>query len=169
MQKLFTYLTSFVVLLLIQEYILMPLSQSNYFSIYLFFMLLIILDVDIPSWIILIIAAAMGVVCDVMEGGGGLFTAVSVWLGFVRPLIIREILGRDIIFKGGVIIANRVGFKKFFFYSLVMSALWYIPYFLLDNLGNYSYLTWVRVGVSTAITTVIIFVYQLPFNRMTNG
>ncbi len=169
MQKLFIYLFSFLVLLLVQEYLLTPLSQSNYFAVYLFMMLLIILDMDLPSWVVMIVAAVMGMVCDLIEGGGGIFTATTVWLSFVRPLVMREILGREVIFKGGVIIANRVGFKKFFIYSLIMTLLWYVPYFLLDNIGNYSYLTGVRIGISTLITTVIIFVYQLPFNRLTNG
>ncbi len=169
MQKLLLYFGSFLLLLIMQEYILLPLSQSNYFVLLLYPMVLITMDIQTPPWMVMGFALFCGVVADVTDAGGGIFTASMLPIALVRMPLMKSVFGRDLVYKGGAVSSSRVESANFMFFTFLCMLLWYGVFYSLHELGAYSWLTPVRMLVSTVISTVIIFFLQLPFNQQSKS
>lgn len=165
MQKLLAYSSLFILLIMLQEFVLINISQSSYLAIYVYIMIVILADMNIAGWIMLLLGFGTGLFMDGIEGGGGLFTATTTWLAFVRPSIMQWTLGRDTTYKGGVPVIERVGGKKFFTYVSIMVLLWTVPFFGLEAIDNWTLLTPIRIVASSIIIIVLIYILQLPLNR----
>lgn len=156
----------FFILLILQVLVLSHFSATQYLSLYVFIMVVIIADMRIKGWVMLLFGAACGAVVDMVEGGGGLFTATTTWLAFVRPAILNWIVGRENIFSGGMPTNYKLGNRKFFTYLTFMVLMWTGPFFFLESIGNFSWIyTNIRIFTSSAVMVVLIYFLQLPFNK----
>ncbi len=165
MQKILVYIGSFLLLLVLQEYILLPLSQSNYFVLFLYPMVLITMDIHTPGWVVMLFALFCGTAADVMDAGGGIFTASILPIALLRMPLMRGIFGRELVYKGGAVSSRRVESGNFLFFTFLCMLLWYMMFYVLHEMGAYSVMTFVRVVLSSIISTIIIFLLQLPFNQ----
>lgn len=156
----------FVILLVLQTFVLSHFTVTQYLSIYIFIMVVIMAAMQTPGWVMLIIGFCSGAVVDMIEGGGGIFAASTVWMAFVRPQILSWTAGREAIFRGGMPTSSKIGGARFFTYVSIMVLLWTIPFFSLEAAGSFSWIyTSLRIAASSAAMIVLIFFLQLPFNK----
>lgn len=156
----------FAILLVLQTFVLSHFTVSQYLSLYIFIMVVIMASMQTQGWIMLILGFICGGVVDIIEGGGGLFAATTTWLAFVRPQILNWTAGREAMLSGGMPTSSKIGYKRFFTYVTMMVLLWTIPFFALEAAGSFSWVyTTIRMLASSVGIIILIFFLQLPLNR----
>ena len=166
MPKLLTYIITFLVLSVLQFFVISHLALSQYLSIYIYIMVIIIADMQIKGYALLLLAFSLGIVTDAVEGSAGLFTVTMTFMAFCRPQIIAYIASREISDNGGTPTSSRLGTGRFITYVATMVTLWAVPFFILETAGVANpMLTTLRIILNVVSTTVLIYFLQLPLNR----
>lgn len=89
------YTVIFIVLLLLQVLFFNNIQFSGFVNPYVYLMLILLLPVEISSWILITVAFFTGLIFDFFSGIPGTHAGASVAAGFVRPYILRVISPRD--------------------------------------------------------------------------
>src|SRR3989339_664875 len=85
----------FILLVLLQVLLFNNIQFSGYVNPYIYIIFILLLPVEIPSWLLLILSFCMGMVIDFYSGSPGMHSSASVLAGFVRPFVLRFISPRD--------------------------------------------------------------------------
>jgi len=85
----------FVLLILLQVLLFNNIQFSGYVNPYIYIMFILLLPVEIPTWLLLILSFATGLIVDFTSGTPGLHTSATVLAGFVRPYVLRITSPRD--------------------------------------------------------------------------
>ncbi len=85
----------FILLILLQVLLFNNIQFSGYVNPYVYIMFILLLPVEIPSWLLLIISFFTGLIIDLFTGTPGMHTSATVLAGFVRPYVLRIISPRD--------------------------------------------------------------------------
>jgi len=154
----------FVLLVLLQVLLFNNIQFSGYVNPYIYIIFILLLPVEIPSWLLLILSFCMGMVIDFYSGSPGMHSSASVLAGFVRPFVLRFISPRDGYEPGASPSMLIYGFRWFLFYSLTIviihhTALFYLEVFRFTDFFR----TLLRVMLSSLFT--IIFVLIIEFYR----
>lgn len=166
MSRFLTYSIGFLLLLFLQEYVLSAINILGLVNIFAYITIIILLPLSVPRAWLLVLGFCVGYIMDTMSGAGGLNAICVVWLAFVRPMVADMTLGRDVVLAGVIPSAYRVGASRFLSYTALMCLLFVTPYFLLEMMTlNDVWYTVIRILISSALTTALIFVLHLPFNR----
>ncbi|HAM11672.1 MAG: rod shape-determining protein MreD [Bacteroidetes bacterium GWE2_41_25] len=154
----------FILLVLLQVLLFNNIQFSGYVNPYIYIIFILLLPVEIPSWLLLILSFCMGMVIDFYSGSPGMHSSASVLAGFVRPFVLRFISPRDGYEPGASPSMLIYGFRWFLFYSLTIviihhTALFYLEVFRFTDFFR----TLLRVMLSSLFT--IIFVLIIEFYR----
>ncbi|WP_298063794.1 rod shape-determining protein MreD [uncultured Rikenella sp.] len=163
MIRFLEYTATFVLLLILQEFVFDNINFGGVVNPYIYIMFLILLPLDIPGWLLLLLGFGAGVAVDFMSGIAGLHAIVSTWLAFVRPTVVGLLLGKDFVYEGGIPTAGRVGAGKFLRYVAAMVLLFDIPFFILEDLSGSVGVIVLRIVLSSAFSVGIIYFLHLPF------
>ena len=154
----------FVLLILLQVLLLNNIQFSGYVNPYVYLMFILLLPVNIPSWFLLVLAFATGMIIDLFSGSPGMHSSATVLAGFVRPFVLRIISPRDGYDLGTNPSMLFYGFKWFFFYTLIMvfihhTALFYLEVFRFTDFFR----TFLRVILSSVFS--VTFILLIEFYR----
>jgi len=154
----------FILLVLMQVLLFNNIQFSGYVNPYIYIMFILLLPVEIQSWLLLILSFGMGMIMDFYSGSPGMHSSASVLAGFVRPYVLRFISPRDGYEPGANPSMLIYGFRWFLLYTLTIvlvhhTALFYIEVFRFTDFFR----TLFRVMLSSLFT--IIFVMIIEFYR----
>ena len=154
----------FILLLLLQVLLFNNIQFSGYVNPYIYIMFILLLPVEIPSWLLLILSFGMGMIIDFYSGSPGMHSSASVLAGFVRPYVLRFISPRDGYEPGANPSMLIYGFRWFLVYTLIIvivhhTALFYLEVFRFTDFFR----TLLRVMLSSLFT--IVFVLIIEFYR----
>jgi rod shape-determining protein MreD len=132
--KILRFILFFVLLLLLQVLLFDNIQFSGYVNPYVYIMFILLLPVEIPSWLLLLLSFLIGMIMDSFSGSPGMHSFATVLAGFVRPAILRVISPRDGYEPGSNPSMEVYGFRFFFIYTLLVvlihhTALFYIEVF----------------------------------------
>ncbi len=150
----------FILLMILQILLLNNIQFSGYINPYVYLMFILLLPVEIPAWLLLILAFSTGMLIDIFSGTPGMHTSATLFAGFVRPYVLRIMSPRDGYDTGyPSMLVN--GFKWFFFYTLVMvlihhTALFYLEVFRLADFFR----TFLRVILSSIFSMTFILLFE---------
>lgn len=152
---------SFVLLILVQIVLFNNIQFNGYINPYIYVLFILMLPVEIPSWLLLLLAFVTGLVMDIFMGTPGMHTAATVLAGFVRPYTLRLISPRDGYEAGASPSMITYGFTWFLSYTIVIvlvhhTALFYLEVFRLNDFFR----TFVRVILSSAFSTAFILLIE---------
>lgn len=85
----------FISLVLIQVLIFNQVQFSGFFNPYIYVLFIILLPLSTPRYAILILAFLIGFVIDIFSNSLGVHSAATVFVAYVRPLVIRLISNRE--------------------------------------------------------------------------
>jgi rod shape-determining protein MreD len=127
-------------------------------------MFILLLPVEIPSWLLLLLSFFTGMIMDSFSGSPGMHTFATVLAGFVRPGILRIISPRDGYETGSNPSMEMYGFRFFLTYTLLVvlihhTALFYVEVFRFADFFR----TFLRVLLSSLFS--IIFILLIEFYR----
>ncbi len=154
----------FIVLILLQILLFNNIQFSGYVNPYVYIMFILLLPVEIPSWLLLLISFATGIIIDIFSGTPGMHSSATVLAGFVRPYILRLISPRDG-YQPGVNPSMVIyGFRCFLLYAGLIVLIHHTMLFYLEVFRFTDFFrTMLRVLLSSLFT--ITFILLLEFIR----
>lgn len=163
MRNALLYFSGFLVLMLLQEVVLAGINMTEWVSVYIYIMVVVLFPMQAKPTAVILASAALGVLADVYCGMLAVTSISMVWLGYVRFYVLKLTLPAEVIMAGGTPFARRVGVKYFLRYSFLMTVLYILPYTFLEvmTLENID-ITMIRVATSSVATTLLIYILQLP-------
>lgn len=160
MQRFLTYTGIFVVLILLQVFLLDNLALSVYFHPLIYVAFVIVLPMDMRPVTVLLLSLLLGVVMDCITGQAGLNVMATAAVGFLRPTIVNLVCGRSGGFDDAVPSLHRFTTKNLVGYIFFMVLIHSTLFFMLESLSLMHFLhTLLRIAISTL--SAYIFVWYL--------
>jgi rod shape-determining protein MreD len=150
--------------MLLQVLLFDNIQFSGYVNPYIYIMFIILLPVEIPSWLLLLLSFGTGIIMDFFSGSPGMHSSATVFTGFVRPYILRIVSPRDGYELRSEPSMMNYGFRWFLTYTVMIvlvhhTALFYLEVFRFADFFR----TMLRVLLSSLFT--ISFIVLLEFYR----
>ncbi len=154
----------FILLILLQVILFNNIQFSGYVNPYVYIMFILLLPVEIPSWLLLLLSFGTGIIMDFFSGTPGVHSSATVLAGFVRPTILTLISPRDGYEARSEPSMVNYGFRWFLTYTVLVvfvhhTALFYLEVFRFTDFFR----TFFRVLLSSLFT--IIFILLIEFYR----
>jgi len=151
----------FILLILMQVLLFNNIQFSGYVNPYVYIMFILLLPVEIPSWLLLLLSFSTGLIIDFFSGSPGLHTSATVLAGFVRPYILRIVSPRDGYEPGSDPSILIYGFRWFLSYALLVVIIHHITLFYLEvfRLAEF-FRTMLRVLLSTLFSMTFILLIE---------
>jgi rod shape-determining protein MreD len=151
----------FILLILLQVLLFNNIQFSGYVNPYVYILFILLLPIDVPSWLLLILSFVTGLIIDFFSGSPGMHTSATVLAGFVRPYILRIVSPRDGYESGSDPSMLNYGFRWFFFYALLVvlvhhTALFYLEVFRFAEFFR----TMLRVLLSSIFSMTFILLIE---------
>lgn len=156
----------FVGLVLVQGLILKNLEAGYLINPFLYVLFILSLPFELPAWIGLLLAFALGFFVDIFYGTMGMHMAACTMMGWARPAILKFMNPRDGYEFGMQPTIQDMGRMWFISYAAILI---FVHHFILFYLEIFSFrevwLTFVRVLVSTSATLLLVIITQFLFYR----
>jgi rod shape-determining protein MreD len=154
----------FILLILLQVLLFNNIQFSGYVNPYIYIMFILLLPVEIPTWLLLILSFFTGFIVDIVSGTPGMHTSATVLAGFVRPYVLRIISPRDGYEPSVDPSMMFYGFRWFLIYASIIVfihhlALFYLEVFRLTDFFR----TFLRVILSSVFS--VSFIALLEYIR----
>jgi rod shape-determining protein MreD len=151
----------FILLILLQVLLFNNIEFSGYVNPYIYVMFILLLPIEIPSWLLLLLSFGTGLIIDFFSGSPGMHTSATVLIGFVRPYVLRLVSPRDGYESGSDPSMLAYGFRWFATYTLLMvlihhTALFYLEVFRFADFFR----TLLRVILSTLFSMTFILLIE---------
>jgi rod shape-determining protein MreD len=148
-------------LILLQVLLLNNIQFSGYINPYVYIMFILLLPIEIPSWLLLLLSFATGLIIDFFSGSPGMHTSATVLAGFVRPYILRIVSPKDGYESGSDPSMMIYGFRWFFLYALLMVLVHHTTLFYLEIFRFADFFrTILRVLLSTMFSMTFILLIE---------
>jgi rod shape-determining protein MreD len=154
----------FILLILLQVLLFNNIQFSGYVNPYVYIMFILLLPVEIPSWVLLLLSFTTGLIIDIFSGSPGMHTSATVLAGFVRPYALRIVSPRDGYEPGSDPSMLIYGFRWFFSYALLIVVVHHTTLFYLEVFRFADFFrTMLRVLLSTLFS--MSFILLIEFYR----
>ncbi len=164
MKNISNYFFSFILLLLIQVFVLNNINLFGYINPYLYLLLILSLPFKIKHTPLIFISFLVGYSVDLLSGGIiGLHVASAVLVGFIRPFIIHGISSNESEYdtKSHPSLVN-MGFKWYITYCILLVGAHHILYYYMESFTFSSFFsTFFRSIFNTVFTVLTIVIYQM--------
>ncbi len=159
-------LIRFVVLVLVQVFLLKNISLYNISLPYPYILFILLLPLETPNLVLFVLSFILGLTIDAFYDTPGLHAAACTLLAFVRVLFISVTVQRDGFDNEADPTLGNMGFRWFFTYSLILTL---IHHFFLFNLEVFSLteigFTLLRFLSSSVFTLFLILISSFVFYR----
>jgi rod shape-determining protein MreD len=159
--SIFRFGLIFIFLILLQVLLFNNIQFSGYVNPYVYIMFILLLPIEIPSWLLLLLSFATGLIIDFFSGSPGMHTSATVLAGFVRPNVLRIIAPRDGYESGSDPSMMIYGFRWFFFYTLLIVLIHHTTLFYLEVFRFADFFrTMLRVILSSLFSMTFILLIE---------
>jgi rod shape-determining protein MreD len=160
------YGLQFLVLVLLQVFILNNIQLGGYVNPYLYILFILLLPVNTPNWLLLVLGFVLGLTIDLFTHTPGMNSSATVFMAFLRPYVLEIIAPREGYEKNSSPRIKLYGFIWFLRYSIILVlahhfVLFYIEVFRFSDFV----LTFIRVIFSGAFSTLLIVTSQYLIYR----
>ena len=154
----------FIILILLQVVLFNNIQFSGYINPYVYIMFIILLPVEIPSWLLLLLSFGIGIIIDLFSGSPGMHSSATVFAGFIRPYILRIVSPRDGYEARSEPSMLNYGFVWFLTYTVLIVIIHHTTRFYLEVFRFADFFrTLLRVLLSSLFT--ITFIVLIEFYR----
>ena len=151
----------FILLVLLQVLLFNNIQFSGYINPYVYIMFILLLPIEIPSWLLLILSFTIGIIIDFFSGSPGVQTFATVLSGFVRPYVIRVVSPKDGYESGSEPSMSNYGFRWFLSYTLLIVLIHHTSLFYLEVFRFTDFFrTLFRVILSTIFSVTFILLIE---------
>ncbi|NLK16687.1 MAG: rod shape-determining protein MreD [Bacteroidales bacterium] len=121
-----------VILLIIQIFILNNIGLGGYINPYIYVLAILYLPIQTPPWLVQILSFVLGFVFDAIVGTPGMHTSACVFVGFIRPYVLKYISPRD-----GYDTESKASIKD-------MGLSWFLRYVVILIVAHHTFLFFVE-------------------------
>jgi rod shape-determining protein MreD len=159
-------LIRFVVLVLLQVFLLKNISLYNLSVPYLYILFILLLPFEIPNLLLFLLSFLLGLTIDAFYDTPGLHAAACVLLAFVRVLFISITVQKDGFDNEPEPTLGNMGFRWFFTYAAVLILFHHFFLFNLEvfRLSELQY-TLLRFLSSSVFTLFLVLISSFLFYR----
>jgi hypothetical protein len=155
------YSLIFILLILSQVLLFNNIQFSGFVNPYVYLLFILLLPMEIPSWLLLLLSFTLGLIIDFFSGSPGVHTSATVLAGFVRPYVLRIVSPRDGYESGSDPSLFNYGFRWFASYALLMVLIHHITLFYLEVFRFADFFrTFLRVILSTIFSMTFILLIE---------
>lgn len=166
MNNIIKNIIRYILLVLIQVFLLKNMVFFGLNTPYLYILFILLLPFETPNWLLFFLSFLIGLNIDVFNDTVGLHASACVITAFIRVLITSITVQKDNYDSDPEPNLAIMGFRWFFFYALVLTL---VHHFLLLNLEVFRFseipTTISRVFTSSLFTLTLIFIAELLFFR----
>ncbi len=154
----------FFLLILLQVLVLNKISFYGFLNPYVYILFILLLPFETPGWLLLTLSFGLGLSVDLFTGTMGLHAAAAVFLGFVKPGVIRLVGEKPEYDLTTQPTMSEMGFKWFIAYAATMTFIHHLVLNFIDvfNFREF-WQTIIRVIISSVFTLLFILVIQYIF------
>ena len=158
MQRNILYAVAFVVLVLLQIFLIDNIYLGIYFHPFIYTAFIIILPLDMKHIWVMLLATLMGLVIDLLTGAAGLNVIAATAVGFLRPALFSAAIGHKTTADDTTLALHRLQAKNMRWYILLVTLLHGVIFFMLEtiSLSNLHH-TLLRLVLSCAVSAVLIW------------
>lgn len=159
----------FILIGLFQVFVLNHIQLFGYINPFIYIWFIILLPINTKNWVVLLASFVMGLSIDIFEGQIGFHAAISVFMGFIRPVFIKLFFsGRELDEYARPSISE-MGISRFLPFLFSFVFIHHFLYFTFEIFSFSEFLyTLVRIILSSIITTFLILLLDLLFIRKKN-
>lgn len=108
-----------------------------------------------PRWAILVWCFLMGLAVDAFANTPGVASASMTFMGFIQPYVLMLFVNRDSPddLKPSM---RQLGVAKYFAYALIMTFLYCLMFFSLEDFSFFDWLHWLLSVVGSTILTLLV-------------
>lgn len=158
MQKYISYTLAFIVLVVLQIFLVDNISLGLYFHPLIYVAFIIMLPLDMKHIWVMLLATALGLTIDLLTGMGGLNVVAATAVGFMRPMLLNAAVGHNTATDDTMPALHRLQAKNLVWYIILMVVVHSLIYFFLEtmSLSNLHH-TLLRVAVSDVVAVGIVW------------
>jgi rod shape-determining protein MreD len=159
-REIIKYTLMFVGLVLTQVLVLNHIQFSGFVNPYIYVLFILLLPLSSPRYLVLIAAFVLGLTVDVFSNSLGVHAFATVFMAYMRPLIIRIISNREEA-KNNYPGLLQFKFRWFASYTTIMVLIHHLILFYLEVYTFSNFLeTLIRVFLSSIFSIVVIILSQ---------
>ncbi|MEI6123694.1 MAG: rod shape-determining protein MreD [Bacteroidota bacterium] len=164
---LFRNIVRFVALVLLQVLVFNNIEVFSFITPFIYILFIILLPFETPKWLILVSGFLLGLCIDTFSNTGGIHTASTVLIAFISPWAQNVVSSKQDYEPGLQPGIRKLGFKWFFFYSLILTTVHHIFLFYLEIFRFSDFFGTLKHALyNVAFTLVFIIISQfLSFGR----
>jgi cell shape-determining protein MreD len=156
----------FITLVLVQVLIIKNIELGRFINPFIYVLFLIILPFETPKWALLFIAFFLGITIDMFYDTAGLHAAACVFMGYIRPGVLKLFSPRDGYESGTQPTVQYLGVPWFLSYAGILVLAHHLILFYMEIFRFSEFFsTFLRVIISSVFTMILIVVIQYLFNR----
>ena len=158
MQRNILYAVAFVVLVLLQIFLIDNIYLGIYFHPFIYTAFIIILPLDLKHIWVMLLATLMGFTIDLLTGSGGLNVIAATAVGFLRPALLSAAIGHRATADDTTLALHRLQAKSLRWFILLVTLLHGVIFFMLEtiSLSNLHH-TLLRLFVSCVASALLIW------------
>jgi len=156
----------FILLVLLQVGVLNNIQLGSYLNPYMYVLFILLLPINTPNWLVLVVSFILGLIIDMFADTIGMHASATVFMGFLRPLVLQAITNRDNYDSGTSPRIHYFGFFWFLKYTLVLVFSHHLFLFTVEMFNFYSFhlVLW-RTVLSTLFTSLLVILSQYVIYR----
>lgn len=157
-------ITRFVILVLIQVFILNNINFLGFINPYLYVLFILLLPLNLTHYKVIFFSFLMGLTIDLFEDSGGINAAASVLIGFLRPSFLRFSFG--ISYEHQTVKFHQTPFAQRFTYISLLVVIHHLVLFSLE-IFNLSYIILIlkKTLFSSIFTILLILIVSGIFQQ----
>ncbi|HOY33033.1 MAG TPA: hypothetical protein PKW80_14230 [Bacteroidales bacterium] len=122
----------FFVLIFFQVLVFNNIHVFSYITPFVYILFVLLLPFETPRWLLLLSGFTLGITMDVFSDTGGIHTAATVLIAYVRPWTQNVISSKQEYEPGIQPGIKNLGFTWFFSYGLILTAIHHVTLFYLE-------------------------------------
>ena len=159
-REIIKYTLMFVGLVLTQVLVFNHIQFSGFVNPYIYILFVMLLPLSSPRYLVLIAAFVLGLTIDVFSNSLGVHAFATVFMAYMRPLIIRAISNREED-KSNYPGLLQFKFRWFASYTVIMVLIHHLVLFYLEVYTFSNFLeTLLRILLSSVFSVVVIVLSQ---------
>ncbi|MCD4794148.1 MAG: rod shape-determining protein MreD [Bacteroidales bacterium] len=159
---LLKYIGRFVFLILLQVLLLNNINLTEYgITPYFYIILIILLPFETPGWVLLLFAFFLGLTIDMFCDTGGAHASASVFIAYIRPLILRMLSLRDGYATETSPVILHYGFSWFYKYAGILTIIHHFVFYFMYEFSFAGFmLTLFKVLITSLLTLILVLISQ---------
>lgn len=151
----------FILLVGVQVLIINNIELGRFINPFLYVLFIIILPFETPKWLVLLSAFLIGITMDMFSDTGGMHAAACVFMGYIRPGILKLFSPRDGYEFGTQPTVQYLGIPWFLSYAGILIVSHHLILFFVEVFRFSEFFsTFLRVIVSSFFTLFLVIVTQ---------